>query len=99
LGRLDEPIFVLTCDNVTDIDFISLDGDYHAKGSPACMVVPVTPVPGLEGDYIFHEGNVVTELNRRKPAATYCSGIQVLNPTKVRQIAPQEGEFTSVWAQ
>lgn len=99
LGELDEPLFVLTCDNITDIDFASLDRDYAAQGSPACMVVPVAPVPGLEGDYIFHEGNVVTELNRHKPAATYCSGIQVLNPKEVQRLAPAEGDFTKVWAQ
>ena len=99
LSQLDEPLFILTCDNITDIDFASLDRDYHAQGSPACMVVPVAPLPGLEGDYIFHQGNVVTELNRHKPAATYCSGIQVLNPTKVQRFAPDEGDFISVWAQ
>ena len=99
LRELDEPVFVLTCDNITDIDFLSLDRDYHAQGSPACMVVPVDPVAGLDGDYIFHEGNVVTELNRHKPAPTYCSGIQVLNPRKTQKFAPAEGDFNSVWAQ
>jgi NDP-sugar pyrophosphorylase family protein len=99
LGELDEALFILTCDNITDIDFASLDRDYESQGSPACMVVPVTPVPGLDGDYIFHQGNVVTELNRHKPAAAYCSGIQVLNPTKVQRFAPDEGDFTRVWAQ
>jgi len=99
LSQLAEPLFVLTCDNITDIDFASLDRDYAAQGSPACMVVPVTPVPGLDGDYIFHDGNIVIELNRNKPAPTYCSGIQVLNPQKIQNLAPNEGDFTKVWAQ
>jgi N-acetyl-alpha-D-muramate 1-phosphate uridylyltransferase len=99
LSQLDEPVFVLTCDNITDIDFPSLDRDYIAQGSPACMVVPVAPVSGLDGDYIFHDGKVVTALNRHKPAPTYCSGIQVLNPKAVQRLAPAGGEFTEVWAQ
>ena len=99
LSQLDEPIFVLTCDNITDVDFASLERDYIGQGSPACMVVPVNPVPGLDGDYIFHKGQVVTELNRHKPAPTYCSGIQVLNPKAVQRLAPAGGDFTEVWKQ
>ena len=50
---VDSPIFVLTCDNVVDLDFELLEKDYLESGSPACMVVPVKPVEGLEGDYII----------------------------------------------
>src|SRR5437870_4268971 len=32
LKYLDEPVFVLTCDNVTDIDFASLEANYFARG-------------------------------------------------------------------
>ena len=54
LKYLNEPIVVLTCDNINELDFLRLYEDYAAKGSPACMVVPVVPVQGLAGDYIFH---------------------------------------------
>jgi NDP-sugar pyrophosphorylase family protein len=95
---IDEPIFVLTCDNVTELDFGLLERNYFALNEPACMVVPVRPVSGLEGDYIFHdEGNFVQELNRNKPAPTYCSGIQVLNPAKVNRLALGESDFYGVW--
>ena len=99
MSLLDEPVFVLTADNVTDIDFAALDADYHAQGAPPCMVVAVKPVAGLEGDYIFSEGNVVTALDRHRPAPTYCSGIQVVNPRQINLCTREEGDFGSVWRQ
>lgn len=94
---LDSPIFVLTCDNVIEIDFKALSLEYYTLGEPAVMVVPVTPIEGLDGDYIFHQKNRVTELSRTHVSQLYCSGIQVLNPAKVnRKIKPTES-FYEVW--
>lgn len=97
LKHLNEPIYVLTCDNVTELDFDLLEQNYFDLKEPAGMIVPVKPVQGLEGDYIFHENHFVTELNRNKPSEIYCSGIQVLNPAKVNKIAKNEGDFYAVW--
>lgn len=99
LRQLDEPMFVLTCDNVMDLDFELLASDYFRSGAPAGMLVPVEPVPGLEGDYIFHRDNVVTALDRHRPSDIYCSGIQVINPHKVNQLTKEGGDFYSVWNQ
>lgn len=99
LSLLDEPIFVLTCDNVVDLDFELLEQNYHALGSPSCMLVPVKPVAGVDGDFIFREGNVVTRLSRTEASDVYCSGVQVLNPFQVTRLT-QEGEsFYSLWEQ
>lgn len=99
LKHLNEPVCVLTCDNVVDIDFDLLEADYEKLGHPACMIVPVKPMPGLEGDYIFHRNDIVTELNRAKESEIYCSGIQILNPYKVNQLTIGGGDFYSVWSQ
>lgn len=99
MKNLDEPVLVLTCDNVVELDLEMISNDYAAFNSPACMVVPVKPVEGLDGDYIFHEGNCVTELNRHKPSGIYCSGIQVLNPCKVNKLCTPADDFYSVWMQ
>ncbi len=99
LKCLDEPLFVLTCDNITDVDFALLERDYEVQGRPACMVVPVTPVGGLDGDYIFSEGHLVTEISRAKPSEIYCSGIQVVNPYVVNALTREQGDFYSVWQQ
>lgn len=97
LKHLDEPLFVLTCDNITEIDFSLLEEEYYHFNAPACMVIPVKPVEGLEGDFIFHENNCITELSRNKPAETYCSGIQILNPLKINQLISPHDNFYGVW--
>ncbi|MEQ8909958.1 MAG: NDP-sugar synthase [Vicingaceae bacterium] len=99
LKHLDQPLFVLTCDNVTDLDFEKLAEDYYQIGEPACMVVPVTPIEGLEGDYIFEKNNLIFDLNREKKSEKYCSGIQVINPAKVNQITEPVDDFYLLWKQ
>ncbi|MEI6391609.1 MAG: NDP-sugar synthase [Verrucomicrobiota bacterium] len=97
LGNLDEPLVVLTCDNLVNLDLDKLCRDYHDFGAPACMVVPVRPVQGLEGDYIHHENQIVTALDRRRPSPLYCSGIQVLHPGKVRKLVAPAEDFNEIW--
>lgn len=99
MANLNEPVFVLTSDNITDLDFDLLSEEYYKYGEPACMVVPVRPIEGLEGDYIHHNNNCVFELNRNKPAETYCSGIQMINPYKVNQLTEKVEDFYQLWQQ
>ena len=96
---VDSPIFVLTCDNVVELDFESLEKDYFEAGSPACMVVPVKPVKGLEGDYIVKDGAVINDLTRKVKTEMYCSGIQILNPKKINTITEKSDNFYGVWKQ
>jgi len=99
LKHLDEPVYVLTCDNIVALDFELLEHSYAELNEPPCMLVPVKPVTGLDGDYIFRTGSVVTRLSRNEPSDIYCSGVQILNPSAVRRMAPQEGDFYTVWSQ
>jgi len=99
LKNLNEPIFVLTCDNVVELDFEQLEWEFYRCGRPACMLVPVKPVPGLEGDYIFQELGVVTKLDRDLPSDRYCSGIQVINPCKINRLTNPTDNFYGVWNQ
>jgi NDP-sugar pyrophosphorylase family protein len=97
--HLDEPLLVLTCDNVVELDFEQLEREYARRNSPACMVLPVVPVPGLEGDYIFQEDDVVTKLDRNMRSDRYCSGIQVVNPAMINSISLPHENFYAVWEQ
>jgi NDP-sugar pyrophosphorylase family protein len=97
LKYIDEPVLVLTCDNIVELDADQLLQDYYRKSIPACMLVPVKPVPGLEGDYIFHVNGLVTELNRNKPSEIYCSGIQIINPAKINGLMNAQDNFYDVW--
>ena len=97
IKNLDEPVYVLTCDNVTDIDFDILSKDYFDKGAPPCMIVPVEPVESLAGDYIFKDGHVIQKLDRNTESDLYCSGIQILNPAKVNEIVGYTDDFYVLW--
>lgn len=99
LSHVDEPVVVLTSDNVVELEFDKIAEEYVRHGSPACMVVPVEPVPGLEGDYIFLDGDVVTKLDRYTPSDRYCSGIQVLNPARIVALTRRCEDFNDVWSQ
>jgi NDP-sugar pyrophosphorylase family protein len=99
LKGLDEPVYVLTCDNVMELDFDLLETDYSNCGGPACMVVPVRPVAGLEGDYIFHRDSVITALSRTRESDIYCSGVQIINPAKVNRLTKEGNDFYSLWTQ
>lgn len=96
---LNEPTVVLTCDNVIELDFELLFQEYCNYNNPACMIVPVKPVPGLEGDYVFHENHVVTKLDRHQPSDSYCSGIQIVNPFKINKLTNNTEDFCEVWNQ
>mgnify|MGYP001246776730 FL=1 len=93
----DSPIYVLTCDNVTNIDFKKIEKDYYKKGQPLCMLIPTKPVKGLKGDYIFRKKNLIINLSRSKKSEIYCTGIQVLNPKRInKKITPTE-DFNNLW--
>jgi NDP-sugar pyrophosphorylase family protein len=97
LRNLNEPILVMTADNVTDFRIELLLEEYIRLGSPPCLVIPVSPVKGLEGDYIHHDQNLVSSLDRNKIAPTYCSGIQIINPAKINDLMSPMDDFTQVW--
>jgi NDP-sugar pyrophosphorylase family protein len=99
LSYVNEPIFVLTCDNVVDLDFALLSRDYYEVGAPACMLVPVRPVAGLDGDFIDYTGRCVTRVQRTEPREIYCSGIQVINPHVIAQSTTEGSNFYDVWNQ
>ena len=97
LKHIDEPVLVLTCDNVVELDADLLLSDYEKQQIPACMVIPVKPISGLEGDYIFQTEGVVRALDRHKESDIYCSGIQIINPAKVNRLIQPNESFYHVW--
>lgn len=98
LKNLDEPVFVLTCDNVTDIDFQALADDFFSlPTSTPCMLVPVRPIPELSGDYIHDSHRWVTKVSRDDVSDKYCSGIQVINPKRVNELTNGAEDFYDVW--
>ena len=95
---INQPVFVLTCDNITNIDFSLIEKDYIKKGKPECFLIPVKPLKKLEGDFIHRKKNIVTKLSRKIKSDIYCSGIQILNPHKINKVVKNTTDFNQVWA-
>ena len=96
--NFDDPIFVLTCDNVTQINFKKIEKDYNKLGRPFCMIVPTKPVDGLDGDYIFRKKNIISRLSRKKKSDIYCTGIQVLNVKNINKTIKRTDDFNILWS-
>ena len=90
-------MYVLTCDNVTNIDFKKIEKDYYKKGQPMCMIIPIKPIKGLAGDYIFRKKNIIQGLSRKVKSDIYCTGIQVLNPKKINDKIKSTDDFNILW--
>ena len=95
--NFDSPMFVLTCDNVTQIDFRKIEIDYNKLGKPLCMLIPTKPRNGLDGDYIFRKKNIINKLSRKDKSDIYCTGIQVLNPKKINKKIQKTDDFNILW--
>ena len=93
----DSPMYVLTCDNVTNIDFKKIEKDYYRKGQPICMIIPTKPIKGLAGDYIFRKKNIIQGLSRKVKSDIYCTGIQILNPKKINDKIKSTDDFNILW--
>tara|TARA_B100000575_G_scaffold79184_1_gene61934 strand:- start:426 stop:1106 length:681 start_codon:yes stop_codon:yes gene_type:complete len=99
LKNLNEPIFVLTCDNLYNMSFNFQLKEYFKIGNPACMIVPANPIDNYEGDYISHKNNNIIRISRQKRTNLMCSGIQILNPARINKITNQRQQFIQVWKQ
>tara|TARA_B100001245_G_scaffold231444_1_gene212292 strand:- start:373 stop:1050 length:678 start_codon:yes stop_codon:yes gene_type:complete len=100
LKEINEPICVFTCDNIIETNYISLLEEYINLKNPCCMLVPTTPIKGLEGDYIFADNdNIVTKISRLEKSRIYCSGIQLLNPYSINLKTKKVDDFNDVWNQ
>jgi NDP-sugar pyrophosphorylase family protein len=95
--NLDNPIFVLTCDNVTEINFKEIEKDYNKLGRPLCMIVPTKPINGLDGDYIFRKKNIINRLSRKKKSDIYSTGIQVLDLKNINRTIKKTNDFNILW--
>jgi NDP-sugar pyrophosphorylase family protein len=99
LQHLDEPAYVLTCDNIVDLDFDLLAESYVSLGEPTCLLIPARPVEGIQGDYIIRREHTVTSISRQEVSDIYCSGIQILNPRRINALTAESEDFYQIWQQ
>ena len=100
MSNFDEPLFVLTCDNLINLDFNKLSEEYFENNCPDCMIIPTKPIKGLEGDYILKDkNNFITNINRLRKTKLMCSGIQILNPNFIFKNYKKTDNFNNLWEQ
>lgn len=97
LRNLNEPILVLTCDNITDLKIENLYDQYKLLGQPHCMLVPVNPLEKIEGDYLHCDGSKVKRFSRKEKSDQYASGIQILNPWRIFSDTNFCDDFNELW--
>ena len=98
MQHIDEPVIVFTCDNIATIKLNQIYEDYINLGNPLCMVLPAQPIDGIDGDYIeLGSKNKVLSLSRTAENTTYCSGIQILNPKKIKSVVKECDDFSVLW--
>ncbi len=106
LSLVDEPVLVLTSDNITAIEYSDLYNDFIKAHDSACMIVGVKPLPDVEGDFIAvenEETNLIYRVSRTEKSDSYASGIQVINPFRINQACrgdvfrKDDISFSEVW--
>lgn len=97
IKNIDEPILLLPCDIIIDIDLNNLYKNYCDLGSPACMLVPLKNRKDIAADFLHLEKNNVVDINREKESEFHASGIQIINPKKINNIITPSDNFYNVW--
>ena len=99
LSKINEPVLVLSCDNLFKLNYNFLISEYERLNKPACLIFPVSPVNNCKGDFIFKKKNKITKLSRRKKSDLYASGIQIINPKKIADLTKFSNSFSDIWKQ
>lgn len=95
---VDEPVIVLACDLVVELDLKFIYDAYVSTGSPICMMIPIA-VPGeAAGHFIIGEGGKVSQFSRKKISNLLASGIYVLNPRRVNEVVKCAENVDQMWA-
>ena len=100
IKNIKEPIFVLTCDNVYEFDYMKYCNEYYKLGSPLCMIIPAKFSNKFAGDKInINKEYMITKIDRNINSKIICSGVQIINPLKINQKTNKTENFNEVWKQ
>tara|TARA_Y100000816_G_C26101500_1_gene583938 strand:+ start:693 stop:1388 length:696 start_codon:yes stop_codon:yes gene_type:complete len=99
LSKTNEPVLVLTCDNLFKLDYNFIVKEYRRLNMPECLIFPVKPVKSCNGDYITKKKNKIVNLSRNNKTNLYASGIQIINPYRVNKITSFSNSFNKLWKQ
>lgn len=99
LSHVNEPLIVLTCDNIMELDLEGLYQEYLKHNKPSCMIIPTSANSLFEGDFITHENNKITQISRESVTDIYASGCQIINPNFICNTTSTTSDFYTLWNQ
>mgnify|MGYP003956025173 CR=1 FL=1 len=103
IRQLDRPLVVLTADNICELSLSSYINEFSSLPSQTCMIVPVSPIPGVEGDFLKVSNKIYIEsISRLQPQEHYASGVQILNPINLQryicdELFDADYSFNQLW--
>ena len=99
LGYINENILLSTCDSIIDLDKKFLDREIKKNSKNICTLLLVEANKNFRGDYILIRNNRIKEISRNKKTNFFASGIQIINPFKIRKLLKNQkiSNFNELW--
>ena len=99
LGYINENILLSTCDSIIDLNKKFLDREIKKNSKNICTLLLVEANKNFRGDYILIRNNRIKEISRNKKTNFFASGIQIINPFKIRKLLKDQkiSNFNELW--
>ena len=97
LGLVDTSMIVLTCDNLMDVNLLSLLNEVE-ESEGSSYVVPVEKPAEYPGDRLEVRENRILAMGPSVSSMLLASGLQVLKPSVISSRAGKFDDFSEVWA-
>ena len=79
-------MLLTTCDSIIDLDMSFLNKEIKKNKNSPCIIVAIKSDSKFKGDYIVSKKFKVLKISRKKQTNLFASGIQLINPYKVKKL-------------
>ena len=99
LGDIKEHVLLTTCDSIIDLDMSFLNKQLKKNKNFPCIILAIKADLKFKGDYIISNKFRVLEISRKKKTNFFASGIQLINPYKVKKLTKnlKINNFNELW--
>ena len=99
LGSIKEYVLLTTCDSIISLDKKFLNDELKRNSKYLCILLLVKPNKNFKGDYIILKNSRISEISRYKKTGLFASGIQIINPNKIKQLTKNQkiDNFNQLW--
>ena len=100
LGNINENVLLSTCDSIINLDKKFLNKQIKKNSKFCCILLIVKADKNFKGDYIFIKKNKIKEISRYKKTNLFASGIQIINPYKIKKLLENKkiANFNELWS-